>query len=275
VRIGHRPRPACRHNHPEPDSAGRRVRPWPCPEGRAACRARRCDSGINHGARDARIGDERDKAARPCRRAAAALAWRRSKVRLRRRSCTFGVMALGADHALPAWSFRLIDELETSDRRAGDLAGGLTVEQLNWKPGAHLWSVGQCLQHLHVANEVYLPPIADALDGQPRSKVEDITPGWLGRWFIRAYIEPSAQGKRRRAPRKIAPARKRVRCQPHSLPESLCPAPAFHSGHGSGGRVEASTPPPAAGRTDQARPGVPDPDAVAGRPEQAVDVLRL
>lgn len=107
--------------------------------------------------------------------------------------------------ALPDWSVRVIAELDSADRRAGDVAGGLTGEQLNWKPAEHLWSVGQCLEHLYVANQVYLPPIATALDHQPHSPVQDIAPGWLGRWFIRAYIEPSAQTKRRRAPRKIAP----------------------------------------------------------------------
>jgi hypothetical protein len=107
--------------------------------------------------------------------------------------------------ALPAWSVCMIAELENADRRADELARGLTVEQLNWKPADHLWSVGQCLQHLYVANEVYLPPIARALDDQPHSPVQDIAPGWLGRWFIRAYIEPSPRSKRARAPRKIAP----------------------------------------------------------------------
>jgi hypothetical protein len=56
---------------------------------------------------------------------------------------------------LAAWSERLIDELDASDRRAIDLARGLSPQQLNWKPGEDLWSVGQCLQHLHATNEVY------------------------------------------------------------------------------------------------------------------------
>jgi DinB superfamily len=107
---------------------------------------------------------------------------------------------------LPAWSVRLIDELETSDRRANDLARGLSPEQLNWKPTEDVWSVGQCLQHLYAANEVYLPAIAHALDNRALSPVQDLTPGWFGRWFIRTYIEPSSRGKRARAPRKIAPA---------------------------------------------------------------------
>lgn len=101
----------------------------------------------------------------------------------------------------------MIEELDATDRRVSDLARGLSSEQLNWRPADDLWSVGQCLQHLYIANEVYLPAIATALDDQPRSPVPEITPGWLGRWFIRNYIEPSSQRKRTKAPRKIAPAR--------------------------------------------------------------------
>jgi hypothetical protein len=37
------------------------------------------------------------------------------------------------------------------------------------------------------------------------SVVQEITPGWFGRWFIRASIEPSPKVTRRRAPRKIKP----------------------------------------------------------------------
>jgi len=116
-------------------------------------------------------------------------------------------VALPPDPRLSAWSVRLIDELDTADGRANDLARGLSPEQLNWKPTEDLWSVGQCLQHLYAANEVYLPAISKALDDRPTSPVEDITPGWFGRWFIRTYIEPSSRGKRARAPSKIAPAR--------------------------------------------------------------------
>jgi hypothetical protein len=108
---------------------------------------------------------------------------------------------------LTAWSVRLINELDTTDRRVNDLARGLSPTQLNWKPAEDLWSVGQCLQHLYAANEVYLPAIANALNNRPPSPVHDITPGWFGRWFIRTYIEPSSRGKRARSPRNITPAR--------------------------------------------------------------------
>ena len=107
---------------------------------------------------------------------------------------------------MPTWSLRLIGSLDSSDRRANDLARGLDAPRLNWQPAPHSWSIGQCLQHLLAANEVYLPPIAKALTGRATSPVEEVTPGWLGRWFIRAYIEPSPASVRGRSPRKIAPS---------------------------------------------------------------------
>jgi hypothetical protein len=117
-------------------------------------------------------------------------------------------VAFRTDSESPAWSVRLIDELNTTDRRVNDLARGLSLIQLNWKPIESLWSVGQCLQHLYATNEVYLPAIASALDHRPPSPpVQDITPGWFGRWFIHTYIEPSSRSKRARAPGQIAPDR--------------------------------------------------------------------
>jgi hypothetical protein len=107
--------------------------------------------------------------------------------------------------AAPAWSRQLIAELQASDQRAIALARGLTVEQLNWKPQPDTWSVGQCLEHLCIAGEVYIPPIASALANQPHSPVETITPGWFGAWFIRSYIAPSPHTKKAPAPRKIRP----------------------------------------------------------------------
>jgi len=100
---------------------------------------------------------------------------------------------------------RLISELDAADQRARDLANGLTPLQLNWRPNQDAWSVGQCLEHLRVTNEVYLPAITASLTAHPLVAVKDITPGWFGRWFIRNYIEPSSESKRARAPKKIAP----------------------------------------------------------------------
>jgi hypothetical protein len=110
------------------------------------------------------------------------------------------------DEASPPWSLRLISELNAADERATTLAKTLTPRQLNWSPSPGVWSVGQCLEHLRVTNEVYLKPMSDSLGGRQRAAVQEIKPGWFGRWFIRSFIEPSSRVARGRAPKKIRPA---------------------------------------------------------------------
>jgi hypothetical protein len=106
---------------------------------------------------------------------------------------------------LPPWAARLLEEVDGTDLQAKEVARALTEAQLNWRAAPDSWSIGQCLLHLLVANDVYLAPIARALDHRTPSPVEAITPGWFGRWFIRTAIEPSTQKRRGKAPRKIAP----------------------------------------------------------------------
>lgn len=110
----------------------------------------------------------------------------------------------------PPWCVRLTSELDAADARAVALAKDLTIAQLNWKPRPHAWSVGQCLEHLCISNEVYIDPMTDSLGGPPAGPVDEITPGWFGRWFIRRYIEPTTQRTRARAPRKIVPVATRI-----------------------------------------------------------------
>jgi hypothetical protein len=106
----------------------------------------------------------------------------------------------------PVWDVQLRESLNASDEAAKRLAEGLTEEQLNWQPAPGRWSVGQCLEHLCITNEAYLPAIAGALREKPDAPVEQIVPGWFGGWFLRSFIEPLPQGKRVPAPPKIRPA---------------------------------------------------------------------
>lgn len=103
------------------------------------------------------------------------------------------------------WSTQLMAELDIIDQKTRDLTAGLTVEQLNWQPAPGVWSIGQCLEHLCLGNEVYLPAISSALERKAGSPVQEITPGWFARWFIRSFIEPSPVTKRGSAPKKIVP----------------------------------------------------------------------
>ena len=115
-------------------------------------------------------------------------------------------MPAQADSGSPPWCGRLISDLDEADRRATALAQPLTIAQLNWKPGPGEWSVGQCLDHLCVATEVYVPPMSSALEGNRPEVAPEITPGWFGAWFIRNYIDPSTSTRKAQAPKKIAPA---------------------------------------------------------------------
>ena len=106
----------------------------------------------------------------------------------------------------PRWCDRLLSEFDAADRRATALANSLTVTQLNWKPAPRQWSIGQCLEHLAVSNEIYGAAIADALPSAPTGHADEITPGWFSRYFIREYIAPTEQRTRHKAPPKITPA---------------------------------------------------------------------
>jgi hypothetical protein len=107
--------------------------------------------------------------------------------------------------ASPPWCVRLISELDAADQRANAVAKTLTVTQLNWRTGPQQWSVGQCLEHLAIANEVYLRAISESLTHPSQAVAEEITPGPFARWFMRNYIEPSPRTRRARAPGKITP----------------------------------------------------------------------
>lgn len=127
-------------------------------------------------------------------------------------------MASPTGVALPEWSARLIADLDAADERAQQLVMGLTPEQLNWQPQPGKWSVGQCLEHLCITNELYVPAISLSLQNKPVSPVRDITLGWFAQWFITSFIEPSPKTKRARAPRKIVPG---VRVEPSVLDRFL------------------------------------------------------
>src|SRR5262245_25061994 len=100
----------------------------------------------------------------------------------------------------PPWSQRLLTEIDQSELRAKALAGSLTVAQLNGRAEPGEWSIGQCLDHLRIANDVYAPPIERSLHANPTGPVNEITPGWFGRYFIRTVIEPSPTTTKGKAP---------------------------------------------------------------------------
>ena len=113
-------------------------------------------------------------------------------------------MSIQLDETSPAWCLRLISEFNAADERAIALARGLSRQQINWKAHPATWSIGQCLDHLRISNDMYCRAISNSLEGRPVAVVQEIRPGWFGQWFIRNNIETSTETKRR-APKKIEP----------------------------------------------------------------------
>ena len=84
--------------------------------------------------------------------------------------------------------------------------GNLSPTQLNWKPSAERWSVGQGFEHLITSNKGYLPIIDDVLKGRKQSVWESmpLLPGLAGKLLIKS-LDP-ASTRKIKAPKRFEPA---------------------------------------------------------------------
>ena len=101
----------------------------------------------------------------------------------------------------------LIEELGAVGREAREVFGRLSARQLNWKPSAEQWSVGQCFDHLIKTNSTFFPDIERVAAGTFRSSLWGrVSPlsGLIGRMILKA-LDPE-KGRKTRAPRVFLPA---------------------------------------------------------------------
>lgn len=102
----------------------------------------------------------------------------------------------------------LEDAFDAIERDARALVTGLTEQSGAWRPDANSWSVAECLDHLAVANRVYLramEPVAERTLMQGRRRRGPAQPGVIGRWFIRTLEPPVTSRFKRAAPERIRP----------------------------------------------------------------------
>lgn len=66
---------------------------------------------------------------------------------------------------------KLIAEAESISEKSIAAFGNFSAQQINWKPDAKSWSVGQCFEHLIVTNELYFPNIQKVIDGKHRNNL--------------------------------------------------------------------------------------------------------
>jgi hypothetical protein len=97
---------------------------------------------------------------------------------------------------------------DAAERDARALVAGLSEELGAWRADTGSWSVAECLDHLAVANRVYLDamrPAAEQAVREGRHRRGPATPGVIGRWFARSLEPPVKPRFKTRAPKNIQP----------------------------------------------------------------------
>src|SRR5919205_4348478 len=105
----------------------------------------------------------------------------------------------------------MLEELDAVGREAREVFGHLSPSQLNWKPSAERWSVGQCFDHLVVTNRCFFPDMERVAAGTYRSSLWGrVSPlsGFFGRFILKA-LDPE-KGRKTRAPRVFEPTQSDV-----------------------------------------------------------------
>jgi DinB superfamily len=100
-----------------------------------------------------------------------------------------------------------LEGLKTIAEDARKTFGGLSSAQLNWKPGAEHWSVGQCFEHLIKTNRSFFPTLERLARGEHKSRAwERLSPfsGFFGRMALKSVAPESP--RKFKAPRGFRPS---------------------------------------------------------------------
>ncbi|MGB7209155.1 MAG: DinB family protein [Pyrinomonadaceae bacterium] len=76
--------------------------------------------------------------------------------------------------------------------------GGLSADQLNWKPAEKSWSIAQCLDHIIKTNHEFDAEFEKLASGARKNSFwENYSPfsGWAGRFLVKAVSEDSKKAK--------------------------------------------------------------------------------
>ena len=117
-------------------------------------------------------------------------------------------MASALRHAdLPA----LVREAEALVATARHEFGGLSSEQLNWKPDPHEWSIGQCFDHMIISATVFFPTLRAIQTKTKRPTVWErlpLLPSLFGPLLIH-LLDPE-RGRKTKAPAGLRPTQSAI-----------------------------------------------------------------
>jgi hypothetical protein len=83
----------------------------------------------------------------------------------------------------------IISEYEKVGEKVREAFGDLSAEQINWKPRADSWSVGQCLDHLIKSNDEFDPQFQALARGEKKASLwEKYSPltGFFGNFLLKS-----------------------------------------------------------------------------------------
>ena len=84
-------------------------------------------------------------------------------------------------------------QLTSASQDLPGIAGHLSRGQFNWRQSPDRWSIGQCVEHLNITTERYIPVLRRAMtDARAAGKLATgpFTLGFLERWFLGSMEPP-------------------------------------------------------------------------------------
>jgi len=64
----------------------------------------------------------------------------------------------------------------------------LDMTTLNWKPDSNAWNILECLEHLNLYGDYYLPEIEKSIKQSKSKPVANFKSGWLGSYFAKMML---------------------------------------------------------------------------------------
>jgi hypothetical protein len=87
----------------------------------------------------------------------------------------------------------------------------IELELLNHKASPESWSALECLEHLNLYGDYYLPEMEKSILQGKTAKLETYTPGFLGDYFAKTMqVKPNGSLKRMKSPSDKIPASSRL-----------------------------------------------------------------
>jgi hypothetical protein len=99
-----------------------------------------------------------------------------------------------------------VQQIAQIREQAATLLRGVSDAQYNWRPEPGRWSMAQCVSHIVITDEIYVPVLENCIaDARKKGLVGDgpFHHGAIGNWFVRSMDAPAK--KRFKNPKMITP----------------------------------------------------------------------